>query len=106
MKNLKVTNRILTIAFCSPISNVCKDLKKKAMKATSHHTEMEADGDHSEMNTITAMGIMMVIKRNGMSGKQDGIQNLVLNDYFNLKNALVGDANGKAKELEHSMAQR
>ncbi|MCM4170843.1 DUF3347 domain-containing protein [Arenibacter sp. TNZ] len=107
MKNLKVTTGILTIAFVALSAMSCKDAKKESNEGDSHHTEMSADGDHSEMKHNNGDGHHDGDKKEMvMSGKQDGNSELVLNDYFNLKNALVGDANAKAKELGASMAQR
>ena len=40
-----------------------------------------------------------------MSDNQDAKAEAILNDYFNLKDALVGDDNEKAKELGSTLAQ-
>jgi len=40
-----------------------------------------------------------------MSDNQDAKAEAILNDYFNLKDALVNDDNGKAKELGNTLAK-
>jgi hypothetical protein len=105
MKNLKVTTGILAMAFITLTAMSCKDVKKEHSNEDSHHTEMSADENHAEMNHDSSDGHHdSENKEMAMSGKQDGNAELVLKDYFNLKDALVGDDNAKAKELGATLA--
>jgi len=85
MKNLKVTTGILAIAFLTLTAMSCKDAKKEHNNYEGHNTEMNHDNsDKKEM---------------AMNSIQDGNAEMVLKDYFNLKDALVSDDEAKAKEL-------
>lgn len=87
MKKLKLTLGIVAIAFITLTAVSCKDAKTE----NTTHSEMSADDDHSKMNND---GEDMEMAMNG-----DGHSQAILNDYFNLKDALVADDNAKAKEL-------
>ena len=76
----------------------CKDAKKENNNENAHHSEMSTDEDHSNMNHDNSDGHHEGEKKEmAMSG--DGNSQVILNDYFNLKDALVSDDNAKAKEL-------
>ena len=87
MKQLKLTLGTVAIAFITLTAVSCKDAKTE----NTTHSETSADDDHSKMNHD---GEDMEMAMNG-----DGDSQAVLNDYFNLKDALVADDNAKAKEL-------
>ena len=64
---------------------------------------MSADEDHSKMNHDNSDGQHDGDKKEmAMSG--NGNSQAILNDYFNLKDALVADDNAKAKELGATLA--
>lgn len=89
MKHLKLTT-ILAMAFLSLTVMACKDGKKENVN-TEKHSEMNhdnSDGHHDSEK-----------KEMVMNSDQNGNSEMVLKDYFNLKDALVADDNAKAKEL-------
>ena len=85
MSKLKIVLGMVAIAFITLTAVSCKDAKTE----NTTHSETSADGDHAKMNHD---GEDMEMAMNGDS-------QAVLNDYFNLKDALVADDNTKAKEL-------
>lgn len=94
MSKLKSTLGIVAIAFITLTVMSCKDNNKE---------QNSTDGDHSEMNHDNSDGHHDSDKKEmAMSG--DGNSEAILNDYFNLKDALVADDNAKAKELGASLA--
>ncbi|WP_178987127.1 MULTISPECIES: DUF3347 domain-containing protein [Flavobacteriaceae] len=94
MSKLKSTLGIVAIAFITLTVMSCKDNSKE---------QNSTDGDHSEMNHDNSDGHHDGEKKEMAMGGDSNTQ-AVLNDYFNLKNALVGDDNGKAKELGATLA--
>jgi hypothetical protein len=72
----------------------CKDNKKE---------QDTTDGAHSEMNHDNSDGHHDSDKKE-MAMNGDGNSQAVLNDYFNLKDALVADDNAKAKTLGATLA--
>ena len=103
MSKLKLVLGIVTIAFVTLTVVSCKDAKTDKNNSTEHHSEMNADGDHSKMNHDNSDGHHDGEKKEmAMSG--DGNSQAVLKDYFNLKNALVADDNAKAKTLGATLA--
>ncbi|MCM4166622.1 hypothetical protein KCTC52924_03562 [Arenibacter antarcticus] len=95
MSKLKSTLSIAVFTFITLTAISCKDNKKEQNKT---------DGNHSEMNHDNSDGHHDGNKKEiVMSGS--GNSETVLNDYFNLKNALVADDNAKAKELGVIMAK-
>ena len=90
MKNLKVTTGILAMAFLTLTVMSCKDAKKEKTNGDSHAeiSHNKSDGHHDSDKKEMAM------KRN-----QDGNAEMILKDYFNLKDALVSDDEAKAKEF-------
>jgi len=94
MSKLKSTLGIVAIAFITLTVMSCKDNNKDQNKT---------DVDHSEMNHDNSDGNHDSDKKDmAMSG--NGNSEAILNDYFNLKDALVADDNAKAKELGASLA--
>ena len=90
---MKTTNRlvgILALAGTMVFATSCKDGSKKEpgmpMSNEMHQDTMEDNGDMA------------------MNHTEDARAEVVLKDYFNLKNALVGDDNSKAKELGSILA--
>ncbi|MBJ7882603.1 DUF3347 domain-containing protein [Gelidibacter salicanalis] len=98
MSKLKSTLGIVAIAFITLTTVSCKDGKKEQNTVDGDHSEMSADEDHSKMNHENSDGHSDGDRKEmAMSG--DGDSELILKDYFNLKDALVADDNAKAKEL-------
>jgi hypothetical protein len=94
MKKLKSTLGIVAIAFITLTAVSCKDAKKEQNNSDGNHSEMNhnnSDGHHDEES-----------KKMAMNG--DGESQAILNDYFNLKDALVSDDNAKAKKLGGTLA--
>ena len=77
----------------------CKDAKTE----NSTNSEMITEEDHSKMNHDNSDGHHDVDKKE-MAMNGDGNSQTILNDYFNLKDALVADDNAKAKELGATLA--
>ncbi|WP_178984904.1 DUF3347 domain-containing protein [Winogradskyella helgolandensis] len=90
MKNLKVTTGILAMAFLTLTVMSCKDAKKEKTNGDSHAeiSHNNSDGHHD-----------IDKKEMAMIDNQDTRAEAILKDYFNLKDALVGDDNDKAKKL-------
>jgi len=85
MKKVKVTTTIMAMAFISLTAMSCNDGKKKepsAPMANEMHQETVASNEN--------------IAKNEMRNSEAEI---ILKDYFNLKDALVNDDNDKAKDL-------
>tara|TARA_R110002074_G_scaffold61561_1_gene148726 strand:+ start:2731 stop:3363 length:633 start_codon:yes stop_codon:yes gene_type:complete len=98
MRKLKLSMGILAIIVATLTVVSCKDAKKENNNENAHHSEMSTDEDHSNMNHDNSDGHHEGEKKEmAMSG--DGNSQVILNDYFNLKDALVSDDNAKAKEL-------
>lgn len=97
MNKLKSTLGIVAIALITLTVTSCKDNNKEQNSTEGNHSEMSADEDHSKMNHDGDK------KEMGMSG--NGNSEIVLIDYFNLKDALVADDNAKAKELGGTIAK-
>ncbi|MEG3657704.1 DUF3347 domain-containing protein [Arenibacter palladensis] len=90
-------NLTLTIAAISLISfTSCKESKKEQNTDHENHTEMSHDNTDNNHNGAK------------MSATLDSDQNrnveVILNDYLNLKDALVGDDNEKAKKIGTTLA--
>ncbi|WJJ96418.1 DUF3347 domain-containing protein [Algibacter luteus] len=98
MRKLKSTLGIVAIAFVTLTVVSCKDAKTDKNNSTDHHSEMNADEDHSKMNHDNSNGHHDGDKKEMAMGG-NGNSQAVLNDYFNLKDALVSDDNAKAKVL-------
>ena len=100
MNKLKSTLGIVAIAFITLTAMSCKDNKKEHDNSDDHHSEMNADDNQSKMEHDNSdghhdgEGKEMVMSEDG-----NGTSQTILNDYFNLKDALVADDNTKAKEL-------
>ncbi|WP_370176450.1 DUF3347 domain-containing protein [Leeuwenhoekiella palythoae] len=91
MKTVKRTMSTMALAATMILTVSCKDGNKNepaAPMSNEMHQEMMDDKD--EM---------------AMGNSQDAKAEAILKDYFNLKDALVNDDNGKAKELGNTMAQ-
>lgn len=103
MNKLKSTLGIVAIAFITLTAVSCKDSAKEQNSTDGNHSEMSSDEDHSKMNHDNSDGHHDSDKKEmAMSG--DGNSEAILNDYFNLKDALVADDNAKAKELGATLA--
>tara|TARA_R110000868_G_scaffold181054_1_gene421852 strand:+ start:120 stop:722 length:603 start_codon:yes stop_codon:yes gene_type:complete len=95
MRKLKLTIGIVAIAFITVTAVSCKDAKKEQNTSDGNHSEMNhdnSDGHHDGESKKIAM--------NG-----DGASQAILNDYFNLKDALVADDNITAKNLGATLAK-
>lgn len=97
MKNLKLTIGIITIAILALTVMSCKDNKQEQENEQENHSEMNHDTDEG-LHDHTK-------KETAMNNNQDGSAEAILEDYFNLKDALVADDNGKAKELGAVLAK-
>ena len=90
-------NITLTIAAISIMSlAACKETKKEQNGLHENHTEMDHDngnGHHDDVKKSTTMNNL-----------QKGNVETILNDYLNLKDALVSDDNAKARKLGATMA--
>lgn len=94
MSKLKSTLGIVAIAFITLTAMSCKDNNKELNSTDENHSEMNhdnSDGHHDDDK-----------KEMAMSG--NGNSQAILNDYFNLKDALVADDNARAKELGATLA--
>ena len=99
MKKVRLTT-IMVMAFISLSAMSCKDAKTE----NSTNSEMITEEDHSKMNHDNSDGHHDVDKKEmAMNGDGNDSQT-ILNDYFNLKDALVADDNAKAKELGATLA--
>lgn len=104
MSKLKLVLGIVTIAFVTLTVVSCKDAKTDKNNSTGHHSEMNANEDHSKMNHDNSDGHHDADKKE-MTMNGNGSSETVLNDYFNLKDALVADDNSKAKEFGVTLAK-
>lgn len=104
MSKLKLVFGVVAIAFVALTTVSCKDAKTDKNDSTEHHSEMNADGDHSKMNHDNSDGHHDGDKKE-MAMNGNGTSQVVLNDYFNLKDALVADDNAKAKNLGGTLAK-
>ncbi|WCO01284.1 DUF3347 domain-containing protein [Psychroserpens ponticola] len=94
MKKSKLSIGIIAIALVSFTVTSCKDNKQDEKSAKEDHSEMNhdnTDGHHDGNKKEMAMG-------------GEGNSQTILNDYFNLKDALVSDDNAKAKDLGATLA--
>ncbi|WP_028283537.1 DUF3347 domain-containing protein [Olleya marilimosa] len=91
MKNLKVITGILAMTFLTLIAMSCKDAKKEQNNDEGHKTEMNHDNSDGHHDSDK--------KEMAMTSNQDGNAEMILKDYFNLKDALVADDETKAKEF-------
>ncbi|MBF4984205.1 DUF3347 domain-containing protein [Nonlabens mediterrranea] len=91
MKKVKRTLGMMALAATTVLTVSCKDVNKNEPAAPmSNEMHQESMDDKDDM---------------AMNDNQDAKAEAILNDYFNLKDALVGDDNDKAKELGNTMAQ-
>ncbi|MDC6407129.1 MULTISPECIES: DUF3347 domain-containing protein [Flavobacteriaceae] len=91
MKTVKRTIGIMALAATMVLTVSCKDGNKNESTAPmSSEMHQESMDDKKDM---------------AMNDNQDAKAEAILKDYFNLKDALVGDDNGKAKELGNTLAQ-
>ncbi|MGJ8667586.1 MAG: DUF3347 domain-containing protein [Patiriisocius sp.] len=91
MKTVKRTIGMMALAATMVLTVSCKDGNKNEPAAPmSNEMQQESMDDKDDM---------------AMSDNQDAKAEAILNDYFNLKDALVGDDNEKAKELGSTLAQ-
>ncbi len=91
MKKVKRTLGMMALAATTVLTVSCKDVNKNEPAAPmSNEMHQESMDDKDDM---------------AMNDNQDAKAEAILNDYFNLKDALVGDDNDKAKELGNTLAQ-
>ncbi|MFC4632771.1 DUF3347 domain-containing protein [Dokdonia ponticola] len=91
MKTVKRTMSTMALAATMILTASCKDgNKEEAAAPMSNEMHQESMDDKDDM---------------AMSDNQDAKAEAILNDYFNLKDALVNDDNGKAKELGNTLAK-
>ncbi|WP_186989322.1 DUF3347 domain-containing protein [Constantimarinum furrinae] len=91
MKTVKRTMSTMALAATMILTVSCKDGNtEEAAAPMSNEMHQESMDDKDDM---------------AMSDNQDAKAEAILNDYFNLKDALVSDDNGKAKELGNTLAK-
>ena len=91
MKKVKRTLGMMALAATTVLTVSCKDVNKNEPAAPmSNEMHQESMDDKDDM---------------AMNDNQDAKAEAILNDYFNLKDALVGDDNDKAKQLGNTLAQ-
>jgi hypothetical protein len=95
MRKLQLGLRVVAIAFVTLTAVSCKDAKTDKNDKTKHHSDMKHDNSDSHHND----------NKKEMMKNENGISQAVLNDYFNLKDALVADDNEKAKNLGGMLAK-
>jgi len=84
MKIMKRSLGMVALATTMILSVSCKDADKESMATTESEMNQENMNDDQDM---------------AMNSNQESNTEAVLKDYFNLKNALVGDDNSTAKNL-------
>ena len=95
MRKLQLGLGVVAIAFVTLTVVSCKDAKTDKNNKTEHHSDMKhdnSDGHHDDNKKEMTMNVK-------------GTSQAVLNDYFNLKDALVADDNAKAKNLGGVLAK-
>ena len=95
MRKLLLGLRVVTIAFVTLTAVSCKDAKTDKNVTTEHHSDMKHDNSDGHHND----------NKKEMMKNENGTSQAVLNDYFNLKDALVADDNAKAKNLGGMLAK-
>lgn len=85
MKRIKRSIGSVALAAALMVTMSCKDASKSEVSVTPDTTTTE--------NTVASQEAVTT------SDKQDAKAEVILKDYFNLKDALVGDDNDKAKAL-------
>jgi transcriptional regulator of acetoin/glycerol metabolism len=106
MKKVSVITAIMAMTFVSLSAMSCKDAKKESSDDVGQKTEMNAEENHSDMSHDNSDGHHDAEnKEMAMNSNQDVNSELILKDYFNLKDALVADNNAKAKVLGATLAK-
>ncbi|AEH00159.1 MULTISPECIES: DUF3347 domain-containing protein [Flavobacteriaceae] len=95
MKKVKLVTTIMVMAFISLTAMSCKDAKKEHNNDEGHNTEMNHDNSDGHHDSDK--------KEMAMNSNQDGNAEIILKDYFNLKDALVVDDEAKAKKIGASL---
>jgi len=95
MKKVKLVTTIMVMAFISLTTMSCKDAKKEHNNDEGHNTEMNHDNSDGHHDSDK--------KEMAMNSNQDGNAEIILKDYFNLKDALVLDDEAKAKKIGASL---
>ncbi|MDB3914095.1 DUF3347 domain-containing protein [Flavobacteriaceae bacterium] len=95
MKKVKLVTTIMVMAFISLTAMSCKDVKKEHNNDEGHNTEMNHDNSDGHHDSDK--------KEMAMNSNQDGNAEIILKDYFNLKDALVVDDEAKAKKIGASL---
>ena len=95
MKKVKLVTTIMVMAFISLTAMSCKDVKKEHNNDEGHNTEMNHDNSDGHHDSDK--------KEMAMNSNQDGNAEIILKDYFNLKDALVVDDEAKAEKIGASL---
>jgi hypothetical protein len=98
MRKSKLTTGILAITLVTLTATSCKDAKKEHSNEDGRHSEMESGEDHHEegmdMNDDGSMEFNNMMGNSQNTSKTD----MLVANYLDLKNALVGDdKDGAAK---------
>ena len=96
MKTVKRTIGIAFMALATVAFVSCKDGNKEHNNSDGHH---DTEKSISNSNEMQQEGATDANKNMAMKEGQDAKAEVILKDYFNLKNALVGDDNEKSKNL-------
>jgi hypothetical protein len=93
MKQLKLTLGIVAIAFITLTAVSCKENKNEHNNTDGHH-----DTDKTEHNEMMGNDEMGNSDKMMSNNNQDAKAEVIIKDYFELKNALVSDDTKKAAE--------
>jgi len=93
MKKVRLTTVIIIMAFLSLTTMSCKDNKNEHDNADGHH-----DADKTEQNEMMGNSGKMMANNN-----QDAKAEIIIKDYFELKNALVSDDTKRAADAGQTL---
>jgi|TARA_R110002049_G_scaffold112590_1_gene262203 hypothetical protein len=91
MKTIKRSIRTVALVATMILTVSCKDANKNEAPSSASNEVMQENMDSS--------------KNMAMNNSQNAMAEAILKDYFNLKDALVGDENDKAKMLGGTLAK-
>ncbi len=91
MKTIKRNIRTVALVATMILTVSCKDANKNEAPSSASNEVMQENMDSS--------------KNMAMNNSQNAMAEAILKDYFNLKDALVGDENDKAKMLGGTLAK-
>jgi hypothetical protein len=98
MNKLKSTLGIVAIAFITLTAVSCKDAKTE-----NNNSDLHQDANKTEHNEMMESEEMSSSDKMTASNNQDDKAEIILKDYFNLKDALVSDDTEKAAEAGNTL---